>query len=307
MQEHIRRAHPEHYIAKLPATEESFTLMVTSSPRPVAQQQQQQSNHTHSPAHVMSVGQSGAFYQHGAAPLHLPPVSSTSPLLMATLGASLDYGAASSFKHEFSYNPLPPPRSTEELRRASLLPAANAAEVLAQLHHQRPELSWEQERVSHLNGAHNASDWDQTYAPEPFDESLMSARHIQMDPPTDPRLMQHDDRYAGPGGSNAGNGVGLLPSTLARSPPYHRSSTLPPASRLQKPARPRKSSITQNARKARHERKTSKDHARRMSFDRKAMSAEPSALSSFGKRWEDLIDAAASANEEDSRDMTPVS
>ena len=24
MQEHIRRAHPEHYISKLPATEESF-------------------------------------------------------------------------------------------------------------------------------------------------------------------------------------------------------------------------------------------------------------------------------------------
>ena len=32
MQEHIRRAHPEHYISKLPATEESFTLMVTTPP-----------------------------------------------------------------------------------------------------------------------------------------------------------------------------------------------------------------------------------------------------------------------------------
>lgn len=32
MQEHIRRAHPEHYIAKLPATEESFLLMVNSPP-----------------------------------------------------------------------------------------------------------------------------------------------------------------------------------------------------------------------------------------------------------------------------------
>lgn len=28
MQEHIRRAHPRHYIARLPATEESFRLMV---------------------------------------------------------------------------------------------------------------------------------------------------------------------------------------------------------------------------------------------------------------------------------------
>lgn len=32
MQEHIRRAHPEHYIAKLPATEESFLLMINTSP-----------------------------------------------------------------------------------------------------------------------------------------------------------------------------------------------------------------------------------------------------------------------------------
>lgn len=32
MQEHIRRAHPEHYIAKLPATEDSFYLMINSAP-----------------------------------------------------------------------------------------------------------------------------------------------------------------------------------------------------------------------------------------------------------------------------------
>ena len=45
-----------------------------------------------------------------------------------------------------------------------------------------------------------------------------------------------------------------------------------------------------------------------MSYERKAMSAEPhSAAAILGKRWEDLIDAAASATEEDSRDLTPVS
>jgi len=44
-----------------------------------------------------------------------------------------------------------------------------------------------------------------------------------------------------------------------------------------------------------------------MSHERKAMSAEPtSALAKFGNRWEDLIEAAASATEEDSRDLTPV-
>lgn len=32
MQEHIRRAHPEHYIPKLPATEESFQLMINTPP-----------------------------------------------------------------------------------------------------------------------------------------------------------------------------------------------------------------------------------------------------------------------------------
>ncbi|KAI9904928.1 hypothetical protein N3K66_001457 [Trichothecium roseum] len=32
MQEHIRRAHPEHYISKLPATEESFILMINTPP-----------------------------------------------------------------------------------------------------------------------------------------------------------------------------------------------------------------------------------------------------------------------------------
>jgi hypothetical protein len=32
MQEHIRRAHPTHYISKLPATEESFALMISTPP-----------------------------------------------------------------------------------------------------------------------------------------------------------------------------------------------------------------------------------------------------------------------------------
>lgn len=32
MQEHIRRAHPDYYIPKLPATEESFQLMITTAP-----------------------------------------------------------------------------------------------------------------------------------------------------------------------------------------------------------------------------------------------------------------------------------
>lgn len=48
MQEHIRRAHPEHYISKLPATEESFNLMISTAPseRPQAQ------HNTPGPSHV---------------------------------------------------------------------------------------------------------------------------------------------------------------------------------------------------------------------------------------------------------------
>jgi hypothetical protein len=100
---------------------------------------------------------------------------------------------------------------------------------------------------------------------------------------------------------------GLLPSSLAQSPPG-RSSTLPPAPRSVKPNRPRKPSVSQNARKGKHERQLSKDDSRRTSYDRKAYSAEPqTAAAIMGKRWEDLIDAAASATEEDSRDLTPVS
>jgi hypothetical protein len=49
MQEHIRRAHPEHYIAKLPATEESFLLMISTSPseRPQPQPTSAPQSHAH--------------------------------------------------------------------------------------------------------------------------------------------------------------------------------------------------------------------------------------------------------------------
>lgn len=110
----------------------------------------------------------------------------------------------------------------------------------------------------------------------------------------------------------------LLPSVMAHSPPG-RSSTLPPLQRREslhkkeKPARPRKSSITHNSRKPKHEKSRSRDHSSRLSIEeRKAFSAEPpgvvAAAAIAGKRWEDLIEAATSATEADSdRDLTPVS
>lgn len=109
------------------------------------------------------------------------------------------------------------------------------------------------------------------------------------------------------GGSGGGGGGGSGASGSGRS------STLPPIQRREKPARPRKSSITQNARKAQHEKKQHRsrgEHVRRMSYDgRKAMSAEPAGtgLPTVGNRWEDLIDAATSATEDVDGDRTPVS
>ena len=107
----------------------------------------------------------------------------------------------------------------------------------------------------------------------------------------------------------------LLPSVMAHSPP-DRATTLPPIQRREswhrkdKQSRPRKSSITQNNRKPKHDKSRSKDFSRRLSIEgRKAFSAEPPALSAaaMGKRWEDLVEAAASATEADSdRDLTPV-
>ena len=98
----------------------------------------------------------------------------------------------------------------------------------------------------------------------------------------------------------------LLPSILSRSPPG-RSSTLPPIQKREKGARPRKSSITKSQHKSKHERGKSKEYARRLSIEgRKAFSAEPMAATK-GSRWEDLVEAAASANEAESdRDLTPV-
>lgn len=100
----------------------------------------------------------------------------------------------------------------------------------------------------------------------------------------------------------------LLPSILSHSPPG-RFNSLPPIQRRDKLQRPRKESVGQHARKAKHERTKSKEFGRRLSIEgRKAMSAEPpTAAWVQGKRWEDLIEAATSATEaDDDRDLTPV-
>lgn len=103
---------------------------------------------------------------------------------------------------------------------------------------------------------------------------------------------------------------GLLPSTLDRSPterPATMSSLQRSLSRSQQ-GRPRQKSLSQINRPAgvsKHERRKSKE-LKRKSLDKKAFSNDPTPAALYGKRWEDLIDAATSATEEDSRDLTPV-
>lgn len=111
-------------------------------------------------------------------------------------------------------------------------------------------------------------------------------------------------------GDGEGNGLGsnqitkeALQSLMASN---SRSASLQPFQR--KPSRPRKASITEGARKPKHERQRSKDQ-KRISHDRKAFSASAelgAAALLNSKRWEDLLDAAASATEEDNHELTPV-
>ncbi|PVI07035.1 hypothetical protein DM02DRAFT_649366 [Periconia macrospinosa] len=267
MQEHIRRAHPEHYISKLPATEESFTLMVNTPPQ------------------------------------ERPPA----PPLPTTTGPP-GYGSGelnNVFYHE-EYG-LNTPRNSDEMRRGSLLPAASAAAALASLHHHRAEYDWDSDPVSSrvqelpLDAtSYSLTPLLQDATSEPDSKSYRPRARFA------PTTVEHHITTEEPYYTTTSLQRELLPSSLNRSPPG-RSSTLPPAPRSIKPNRPRKSSVGQNARKPKHERQKSRENARRMSHDRKAFSAEPqTAAAILGKRWEDLIDAAASATEEDSRELTPV-
>ncbi|KAI8953781.1 hypothetical protein F4801DRAFT_587979 [Xylaria longipes] len=279
MQEHIRRAHPEHYISKLPATEESFLLMINTPPseRPQAQN---------------SAG---------------PPQSGVDP----TKGYPHDRHA---FFRDESSAPVTP-RHYDERAGGSQLPAASAAAALAQLGGQHKfETEWDSETVcpswpptspvAQLTRA--LKGWHSDTEGRKIPRSTIELPPIQygVEPTSEPfpRL------NAGPGRRE------LLPSILSNSPPG-RSSTLPPLQRSLGPHRPRKQSITKrSSHRKQKSRGTAADWLRRIQnddhlmpggADRKAHSVEPSA--DYGKRWEDLIDAAASATEDIDEDRTPVS
>ncbi|KAJ5662678.1 hypothetical protein N7462_011604 [Penicillium macrosclerotiorum] len=242
MQEHIRRAHPNHYIPKLPATEESFLLMVNTPPEQRA---------------------------------HLSPPDPVRPRPRHDLADRDIYVADAS-------SPATP-RALDEPHPA----AATAAVALAQLHHHRLASDWDTDMDTH-------SDTD-------IHQGRMRSS-IEL-----PSLRDHFKQESLPPFSSP-RPRELLPSILNHSPPG-RSSTLPPIQRRDKPSRPRKSSISQSARKPKHERPKSKEFGRRPSLgDRKALSAEPqTAAWAQGKRWEDLIEAATSATEADDERYSEIS
>lgn len=126
MQEHIRRAHPEHYISKLPATEESFLLMINTPPseRPPPQPSSSTnstSNHHQSPK---PYAPDRSFYRD-------------------------DYSSPGTPRHYDDYH-------------GALLPAAtNAAAALAALHKHRANSDWEAEGVSTFTNFESLSRFEQ--------------------------------------------------------------------------------------------------------------------------------------------------
>ncbi|QPH00493.1 hypothetical protein C2857_004143 [Epichloe festucae Fl1] len=257
MQEHIRRAHPEHYIPKLPATEESFLLMINTPPRERRAE--------------------------------IAPSS--------TGHAAHDQR---NYCRDDSSNPGTPRPSDEYTTngRGSILGVAGAAAALAELH------AVKSERDTEMDGGYYS------------DSEGRRIPRTSIELP--PLHLGNNDITSDPYTSNFNRPREILPSLLANSPPG-RSSTLPPLQRPVGPNRPRKQSITKRSREPGHNKKNSRgstaDWLRRFQNedrfrpgnDRKALSAEPTA--DYGKRWEDLIDAAdqaASAAGDVDEDRTPV-
>ena len=311
MQEHIRRAHPEYYIPKLPATKESFDLMVNSPPHEVPQPVQhyaQQPQDQWSPPserrehHYLS--QNGPSDSAGL---------SFSPVLDSLEHAgSFGQGLGQIQVDAFYGNGISPydRPATAEFRRGSLLPAASAAAALAELHYARPDGEWTGDHVG-LNGnmPHPSLTFEQNFFTDQvadekratFADPTLSAEQQFLD-----SQYQTDDMGHGNGNGNGNHTTHLLPSDIDdQSSPPTRSSA-PAVQRTISRTRPRKSSVSRNARKPKHERKTSRDYLRPTAYDRRGGSVEASTAALYGKRWEDLIDAATSATEEDSRDLTPV-
>jgi len=171
-----------------------------------------------------------------------------------------------------------------------------AAAALAQLHSHKSDSGWDSD-----------GDWHSDNEGARMPRSSIELPPIQLSPA--------DITSAPLPPLDSGRQRDLLPSIMSHSPPG-RSSTLPPLHRPLGPSRPRKQSISKRGHYRRKSRGPGSDWLRRIqndgsngllrpaNYDRKALSAEPTG--DYGKRWEDLIDAATSATEDIDEDRTPM-
>lgn len=136
MQEHIRRAHPDYYIPKLPATEESFLKMINSDP--TDKPQTNSNNLSFGGANTGSCCRGKAF--------HLG-----SCVALLALLTHIHLSGYSHHDHDGAYDHAHTSphsvRSMADLRRPSFIPRVNAAAALAQLHNSRPDSDWDADRV----------------------------------------------------------------------------------------------------------------------------------------------------------------
>lgn len=134
MQEHIRRAHPEHYISKLPATEESFQLMINTPPseRPPPQQ----ALTSQPPRHP-------AGQQQHHSPYLLPSLREALTPDPGSQYQRANQGANQGRYHNSGQNT---PKYGEY--EGGMMPAVGAAQALASLHNSKLEPDWESEPVS---------------------------------------------------------------------------------------------------------------------------------------------------------------
>lgn len=130
MQEHIRRAHPAYYISKLPATEESFALMINTPPSERPRESTGQG--------VTPVGPSS---------LPRPCMGAECRELTTSPPQPPVYGHERNALYAEESSSPATPRNVEEYHAGPLLPAASAAAALAQLQAHKPESDWDSEPV----------------------------------------------------------------------------------------------------------------------------------------------------------------
>jgi len=338
MQEHIRRAHPEYYLPKLPATRESFDLMINTPPHPVEPPPPKPEK---LPPNEWSPPIDGNQDKHYIIPKKKNKTDSSTYSYNQphdSFDLQNSYGKRINNNGYYNNDEYETTTSQHHLRRTSLLPAAAALTRMGNYSRQ-DESEWSPENEAMFQMDHdivvvpgdiknnNNNAGQEIYLSTHHDlsrdnnsnknnNSTITDSKINLNnknsnnpnqnrPFSDPTLtveQQYLDREY-----RNDPGRGQVTMSIENSPPETSILGQLPRSLSRSGRRERKSSVSQNGRRPRHERKSSKDLLRPSSRDRKGGSIEPpSTASFFGKRWEDLIEAATSATEEEARELTLV-